>query len=197
MIHKKTITFIALPLIYILSSCVSIGNTEAPPAFLVLTPENNIKADSVNTIQASNATIVLIPDVPRKLDTNRIPVQVSDSSIAYIQGAFWADKPARLMQGLIAETITATTGQLVLDGTQTGGLAKKKISGTLSEFGINEQGSYAIVRYDAVKVNRDNIIEKRRFEAQRNISTIDAIAAGEALNEAANEVATNIAKWSD
>lgn len=192
----KKISFpIALMALLLTSSCVSIGNTEAPTAFLVLTAKEVIQTETANSSSAAKAIIVLIPDVPRRLDTNRIPVQISDSSIAYIQGAFWSDKPARLMQELIAETITAKTGILVLDGAQSSGFAERKISGTLSRFGIDENGSYALVRYDAIKLNKDNIIEKRRFEARRNVSIIDAQQAGEALNEAANEVAIAIAEW--
>lgn len=177
------------------SSCVSLGNSEAPPAFLVLTAQNSVKTNSINSSRAADAIVVLIPDVPRQLDTNRIPVQISDSSIAYIKDAFWSDKPARLMQELIAETITAQSGRLVLDDSQSSGLAQNKISGTLSRFGLDESGLYAIVRYDGIKLNSGGMIEKRRFEARRDISLIDAEQAGIALNEAANEVAIAIATW--
>ena len=193
---KITKLLLITPLICLLPSCVSLGNTEAPAAFLVLTPTNSISANQESVGNANNAIIVNIPDTPRKLDTNRIPVQVSDSSIAYVQGAFWSDKPARLMQQLIAETIIATTGQLVLDEAQSGGKAKQRISGTLSEFGVVESGSYAIVRFDAIKINGENIIEKRRFEAKRDIFEITASDSGAALNKAANDVAEQIAIWS-
>ncbi len=186
---------IALSLIMMTSACVSLGTAEAPPAFLVLTPQITSDTDSINSSNAADSVVVLIPDVPRRIDTNRVPVQISDSSIAYIQGAFWSDKPAKLMQELIAETITASNGTLVLDVAQSSGLAKNKISGTLSRFGIDEKELAAIVRYDAIKINADGMIEKRRFEARRDMSIIDATEAGEALNEAANEVAIAIANW--
>lgn len=190
----KKILF-ATPLIYILSSCVSIGDTQAPPAFLILTAQNSIAADQASVGNRQNAVVVSIPDTPRKLDTNRIPVQVSDSSIAYVKGAYWADKPARLMQQLLAETIAAS-GQLVADEAQSGGKARQRISGTLSEFGVDEKGGFAIVRFDAVKIKGADIIEKRRFEAQRAIFEITASNTGEALNEAANDVASQVAIWS-
>lgn len=192
---KITKLLIITPLLYLLPSCVSLGNTEAPAAFLVLTPVNSIPANQESLGNTDNAIIVDIPNTPRKLDTNRIPVQVSDSSIAYVQGAFWSDKPARLMQQLISETIIATTGQLVIDKAQISGKSKAKISGTLSEFGIVESGSYAIVRFDAIKTNSANVIEKKRFEAKRDIFQITASDSGEALNNAANDVAEQIAIW--
>ncbi len=190
------ITFpIALSLLMVTNACVSLGNTQAPPEFLVLTAQISSNADFANSSNAEDTVVVLIPNVPKRIDTNRIPVQINDSSIAYIQGAYWADKPARLMQELIAETITATSGKLVLDVAQSNGLSKNKISGTLSRFGIDEKQSAAIVRYDAIKLNADGTIARRRFEARRNLSKIEAVQAGEALNEAANEVAIAIADW--
>lgn len=196
MINKITFP-IALSLLMLNSACVSLGTTEAPPAFLVLTAKATSNSDAVNRSSAENSVVVLIPDVPRRIDTNRIPVQINDSSIAYIQGAYWADKPAKLMQELIAETITASTGKLVLDVAQSSGLSKNTISGTLSRFGIDEQELVAIVRYDAVTINAQGEIVKHRFEARRNINMINAIEAGEALNDAANEVAMAITNWVD
>ncbi len=194
--NKKIFQFLcAIPLLYSLSSCVSLGGAEAPPAFLVLTPENSVSQGETKSTSAANSLVVLIPSVPRKLDTNRIPVQINDSSIAYIQGAYWADKPARLMQQLLSETVTATTGQLVLDDAESSGKSNHHITGTLTEFGINESGRYAIVQYDAVKLQSGKPIEKRRFEARRTVIEINAAEAGAALNEAANEVAIAIAKW--
>ncbi len=190
------ITFpIALSLLMLTSACVSLGNTEAPPAFLVLTAQTSTNEDILNSGSAEDSILVSIPDVPRRIDTNRIPVQISDSSIAYVPGAYWADKPAKLMQELIAETITASSGKLVLDVAQSKGQSKNIISGTLSRFGIDEEKSVAIVRYDAIKLSAEGKIEKRRFEARRNINIIEADQVGQALNEAANEVAIAIANW--
>ena len=185
---------IALPLVYMLSSCVSIGNSEAPSSFLVLTASNSVSADQITTADAKNTIVVSVPDTPRKLATNRIPVQINDSSIAYIQNAFWADKPAKLMQQLISETLSAN-GHFVAENAQNSSKAKQIISGSLDEFGVVENGPYAIVRFDAVKSNGGSVIEKRRFEARQDISLIDANEAGAALNQAANQVAAQIADW--
>lgn len=194
----QKITFpIALSFLMITSACVNLGTAEAPPALLVLTAQTNSETKTLVSSNSEDSVVVLLPNVPRRIDTNRIPVQISDSSIAYIQGAYWSDKPAKLMQELISETITASSGKLVLDVAQSSGLSKNKISGTLSRFGIDKQESAAIVRYDAIKLNGEGKIEKRRFEARRSLSIIDATQAGEALNEAANEVAIAIANWVD
>lgn len=162
---------------------------------LVLTADNVVAAGTARTATAADALVIQIPKVPRKLDTNRVPVQIDASSIAYLKDAFWADKPARLMQMLVTETVSAKSGNLVLNEVDAGGKAVRYISGSLLEFGIDAETSEAVVVYDVVKIIRGSVTEKRRFEARRPITTIAPAPAGAALNAAANDVAGQIADW--
>lgn len=184
----------ALPLIMALGACVSFGG-KAPASMLVLTADNVVAAGTARTAAAADALVIQIPQVPRKLDTNRVPVQIDASSIAYLKDAFWADKPARLMQMLVAETVSAKTGNLVLNEVDAGGKAVLYISGSLLEFGIDAETNEAVVTYDVVKIIRGNATEKRRFEARRAVTAIAPAPAGAALNAAANDVAGQIADW--
>lgn len=184
----------ALPLIMALGACVSFGG-KAPASMLVLTADNVVAAGTARTATAADALVIQIPQVPRKLDTNRVPVQIDVSSIAYLKDAFWADKPARLMQMLVAETVSAKTGNLVLNEVDAGGKAVRYISGSLLEFGIDAETNEAVVTYDVVKIIRGNATEKRRFEARRPVAAISPAPAGAALNAAANDVAGQIADW--
>jgi cholesterol transport system auxiliary component len=184
----------ALPLIMALGACVSFGG-KAPASMLVLTADNFVVAGTARTAIAADALVVQIPQVPRKLDTNRVPVQIDASSIAYLKDAFWADKPARLMQMLVTETVSAKSGNLVLNEVDAGGKAVRYISGSLLEFGIDAETSEAVVVYDVVKIIRGSATEKRRFEARRPVTAIASAPAGAALNAAANDVAGQIADW--
>ena len=184
----------ALPLIMALGACVSFGG-KAPASMLVLTADNVVAAGTARTATATDALVIQIPQVPRKLDTNRVPVQIDASSIAYLKDAFWADKPARLMQMLVAETVSAKTGNLVLNEVDAGGKALRYISGSLLEFGIDAETNEAVVTYDVVKIIRGSATEKRRFEARRPVAEISPAPAGAALNAAANDVAGQIADW--
>lgn len=177
-----------------LGGCVSFG-AEAPPAMLVLSAQNSVSGGTARSASASEALVILAPEVPRKLDTNRVPVQIDDSSIAYVKDAFWADKPARLMQSLLSETVSAKTGRLVLNEVDAGGNARQFLSGSLLEFGVDAAGNEAVVVYDAVKLVRGQPTEKRRFEARRPLAEVEAVTAGAALNSAANDVAAQIAEW--
>ena len=184
----------ALPLIMALAACVSFGG-KAPVSMLVLTADNVVAAGTARTATVAEALVIQIPQVPRKLDNNRVPVQIDASSIAYLKDAFWADKPARLMQMLLAETVSAKSGDLVLNEVDAGGKAVRILSGSLLEFGIDAATNEAVIVYDAVKIIRGSATEKRRFEARRPVTAIAPAPAGAALNAAANDVAGQIADW--
>jgi len=184
----------ALPLLIMLGACVSFGG-KAPVSMLVLTSDNVVAAGAARTAAVADALVIQIPQVPRKLDNNRVPVQIDASSIAYLKDAFWADKPARLMQMLLVETVSAKSGNLVLNEVDAGGKATRYLSGSLLEFGIDAATNEAVVVYDMVKIIRGSATEKRRFEARRPVNAIAPAPAGAALNAAANDVAGQIADW--
>lgn len=190
-----TSKILALALLAPLGACVSFGG-KAPPTMLVLTPASMVQGGTQRSGDAAQALVILAPDTPRKIDTNRVPVQIDDSNIAYIKDAVWADKPARLMQSLLMETIAAKTGNLVLNEIDAGGKATHFLSGSLLEFGIDESSHEAVIVYDAVKLVRGQVVQKQRFEAREPVGEkIEARPAGEALNAAANKVAEQIATW--
>ncbi len=177
-----------------LAACVSFG-AKAPPSLLILTATNGVQGGAVQSGATSDALIILLPEVPQKINTNRVPVQIDDSSIAYLKDAVWADKPARMMQLLLMETVSAKTGRLVLNEADAGGKAQQFLTGSLIEFGVDASTMEALVVYDAVKLVRGQVVEKRRFEARAPITSIEAAPAGAALNRAANNVATEVAAW--
>jgi cholesterol transport system auxiliary component len=186
----------ALLMAFLLSGCVSLGG-KAPPSLLVLSADKAVSSGTVRSGTATESVVVLIPDVPRKIDSNRVPVQVDASQIAYLKDAFWADKPARLMQQLLIETIRAQSKRLVLSEVDAGGKAERTVSGTLMEFGIDASRLEAVVVFDAVKLVRGKIVETKRFEARTPVNEVAAARAGAALNQAANQVASEIATWID
>lgn len=177
-----------------LGACISFGG-KAPPSLLVLTAESGVANGVARSASASDALVVLLPEAARKLDNNRVPVQIDDSSIAYLKDAYWADKPARLMQGLLIETIGAKGNKLVLNQVDAGGKAGEFLSGSLIEFGVDAAANEAVVVYDAVRLVRGQSVEKRRFEARSPLAEVEAAAAGVALNRSANQVASQVADW--
>ncbi len=177
-----------------LSSCVSFG-AKAPPSMLVITAAKVVANGAGKSGLPAEALIIGQPEAPRKIDTNRLPVQIDASNVAYLKDALWADKPARLMQQLLMEVIAASNGRLVLSEADAGGRATDMLSGSLLEFGLDAQRNEAVVIYDAVRIRAGKPVEKKRFEVRKPVSAILPTPAGEALNAAANQVAADISAW--
>lgn len=177
-----------------LTACVSFGS-KAPASLLTLSADANVETGASKSGLAKNALVVLTPEVPRKLDTNRVPVQIDAGNIAYLKDSVWTDKPAILVQQLLAETVAAKNGTLILNEVETAGKAERYLSGQLVEFGVDEASMEAVAIFDAVHIRKGGSIEKRRFEAREAMGEIKPRPAGEALNSAANKVASDVAAW--
>jgi cholesterol transport system auxiliary component len=181
----------ALPL----SACISFG-PKPPPSLLTLTAASALSANPGRLVDARQAIIINVPTVPQAIATTRVPVSVDATAIAYVENALWVEAPARLFQRLLSETIAAKTGKVILDPKQTALVPAMQLSGQLLRFGVDEASRDAVIVYDAV-LTRDagKTVMTRRFEARSNAATITAKPVGEALNLAANKIATEIATW--
>ena len=168
----------ALPL----AGCISLG-AEPPEALLTLTPAQAAPAGFATNGPAAAALAVLEPSASQRLNVTRVPVQTTDSSLAYLKDAVWVERPARLFQNLLAETIRAKGNRLVI---REGDLGQNAVT-TLS-------GQLVVVRYDGVLQRPDGQVQTRRFES-RVPAAADAVSVGPALNQAANQVASEVADW--
>lgn len=187
--------FLALPLLLALGGCISLGG-EPPASLLTLSPAASAPAGPGAGSGTDQPVIaVLTFDTPAKLDVLRVPVAVTDTEIAYLQEAFWVEKPARLFRRLVGETIRSRGGALVIDGDNTATLASLTLRGTLIDMGYDAQTSSAVVRFDAVRIDKEGVVTTRRFEARETGVTADARSVGAALNVAANKVAGEVADW--
>lgn len=184
-----------LPLALALSGCISLGG-EPPESLLTLSPAARAPAGPGSAGGAERAVIAVLPfDTPAKLDVLRVPVAVSDTELAYLQDAFWVEKPARLFRRLVGETIRARGDRMVIDGDDTTTLATLTVQGTLIDMGYDAVTSSAVVRFDAVRIGNDGAVATRRFEARESGVTADARSVGASLNAAANRVAADVAAW--
>ena len=186
---------LALPLALALSGCISLGG-EPPESLLTLSPAARAPAGPGIATDASRPVIAVLPfDTPAKLDVLRVPVAVSDTELAYLQEAFWVEKPARLFRQLIGETIRAKGQAMVIDGNDVATSATVTLQGTLIDMGFDAATSEAVVRFDAVRIGKDGAVITRRFEARTSGVTPDARSVGAGLNAAANRVAAEVAEW--
>jgi len=184
-----------LPLVLALAGCVSLGG-DPPTSLLTLSPEASVPVGPGVGSGASQPVIAILTiDTPAKLDVLRVPVAVSDTEIAYLQEAFWVEKPARLFRRLVGETIRSRGKAMVVDGDNTATLATLTLKGTLIDMGYDAPTQSAVVRFDAVRIDNDGKITTRRFEARESGVVAETRAVGAALNVAANKVAREVADW--
>ena len=178
----------------LLAGCISFG-AEPPPSLLTLTPNASAPAGS-GTNGSEESAIALLPfEADQRLDVNRVPVQITDSEVAYLKEAQWVEKPARLFRRLLAETIRTRSNRVVVDGDDPGVLADTRLRGTVREFGYDARTSSVVVRIDMVRNGAGTQVTTQRFEAVVPGIAAETAAVGPALNQAANDVAGQIAAW--
>ena len=180
----------------LLSSCVSIGAGGEPPEQLItLTPRSSAPAGVTAAGAGDSAIFVFEPEVEDRLDVNRVPVLIDPSSVAYLQNAFYVDRPARLFQSLLAETLRANTGALVIEGNDPGLPNRTRLYGRLVEMGYDAQAMAVTVTYDAVRLDPAGNVSAQRFSHTVPGIAAETLYVAPALNDAANEVAASVAQW--
>lgn len=176
--------------------CVSIGGGGDPPdQLLTLTSSATVPAGATSDGDMAGALAVTEPSVPHHLDVLRVPVQVDASSLAYLQDAVWVEKPSRLFQRVLAETIRARGNRLVVGAGELEYAAQTQLGGDLVAMEYDAARSRVVVRYDAMLRQPDGMVRTRRFESEVTGVAPDALAVGPALNRAANDVAVQVADW--
>ncbi|OYY70414.1 ABC-type transport auxiliary lipoprotein family protein [Sphingomonas sp. 28-63-12] len=193
--HRSIKLLPALLAMASLTGCISFGATP-PPMLLTLTAATPLTPGQTSN-SASAATITIqLPSVPAAIATVRVPVQTSPTSIAYVKDAQWSEPPARLFARLLADTIGAKTGRVVLTPAQSFYDPGARLGGELRNFGVDAMTGDAVVTYDATLSRSDaKVFEKRIFEAREPIGTVTPQSTSEGLNRAANRIASEVADW--
>ena len=181
-----------LAALLLLGGCLSFG-PKTPPTLFDLTSENPAPAGAGQSGSLASALVVEVPEAPLSLNVTRVPVQVDATNLAYVKKAAWAERPARLFQRLLAETIRAKGSRLVLES-EPGTGNSEVLSGRLLAMGFNAPTNAAVVRFDAMRTTKGGLVQVRRFEASQSASAEPEVL-GPALNRAANDVARQVADW--
>lgn len=184
----------AVPVLALLAAgCL--GGGSAPAELLTLTPAQTLPAGEARSAAAGGALAVLVPSVSRAINTRRIPVYVDPITIEYLVGATYVEEPNELFRRVLAETIGARTGRLVLDPGNFTQEAGATLSGQLLRFGFEPARMEVVVTYEASVASTGQDLQSRRFEARVPVTAQTAAVIAPALNEAANQVAGQVADW--
>ena len=187
-----------------LGGCIKFG-AEPPPSLLKLEADAAMPTGQTVSSATTRSIIIAVPTVPQELAVTRVPVRSGDTAVAYLKDAQWVEAPNRMFARLLGDTIAVRTGRVVLGLRQSLSDPGARLSGELRQFGIDADSNEAVVIYDATLVRdrpaaADGVrpaltFEKRRFEARIALAEIAPAAAGSALNDAANRVASDVADW--
>ena len=168
----------------LLSACGLLGG-RTPPSLMALTP-SSVVAAATNRSAASGDTITVIAPAVRS----------GGLAIAYVKDAQWVDTPDKLFRDLLSETIAARTGRVVLSDQQRTLDPGARLTGQLLAFSVDADRSEVVVSYDAALLRASGTrVETRRAEARVPIAVVDRVSVAAALNQAANQVAVDIASW--
>jgi len=172
-----------------------LGGGKSPPHLYDLTAEAPPAADAVRSAPAGETVTIRVPVVARELRTTRVPVQVTPVVVEYVKDMTWVDTPDRLFQQLLEETVRSMTGRVVLDPNQSALDPGLVVSGELLKFGYDAQQGMVVVEYGASLATQGGThVQTRRFTASLPADGT-AATVGPALNQAANQVAREVAGW--
>jgi len=184
----------ALALAVAASGCALLGGGKAPPVLFTLSSDAPPAAPTRSAAVGETVTIET-PAIPKELRTVRVPVDIGLSQVQYVANLQWVDTPDRLFQSLVEETVRRTTNRVVLDPNQATLDPGLVVTGQLNRFGYDSQQGAVVVQYDASLATQGGThVESRRFEASVPADG-KAATVSPALNEAANQVAKQVAAW--
>jgi cholesterol transport system auxiliary component len=187
--------YLPLVLFVPLAGCLSFGG-KPPKALLTLTPTTTLPVGATQNSATAKTLTITVPAVPQSLAVARIPVTTGDT-VAYVTDAAWVEAPQRLFARLMSDTIAAKTGRVVLSTAQSFADPGARLSGELRNFGFDGSTHEAVVTFDGALIRGSDAarVEKKRFEARVAVNPIDYTTVGPALNQAANQVAGEVADW--
>jgi cholesterol transport system auxiliary component len=178
-----------------LAGCISLS-PKPPPRLMALSATTPLPAGETRVTDDKSAVAVAQPTAIPALGTQRVLVTDGPTAIAYLKDGLWAAAPASLFRSLLAETITVKTGRVVPDPRLLSTQPNTRLSGQLSAFGLDGPGMAAVVTFDAaITRTGSEKLEARRFTARVPVASEDPALVAVALNQAANQVASDVADW--
>ncbi|MDE2412086.1 MAG: membrane integrity-associated transporter subunit PqiC [Sphingomonadales bacterium] len=188
---------LALALALSLGGCLGglAGGAKPPPALLRLVPAEAAPAGSSASGKPTEAIMVMEPETENRLAVLRVPVQINAVDVAYLKDAQWVERPARQFRALLAERLRAKGGRLVLEDDQPVPATGTRLGGKLIDLDYDARRQSAVVRFDALRTTPAGQVTTRRFEAVVPTASAKPTAVGNALNQAANDVAGQVVEW--
>ncbi len=166
-----------------------------PPQLLTLAAATAPATAQPRTAAQGRVITVISPTGPRAISNTRVAVYVDPTTIQYLKGGVWADEPGELFRQLLSETLAARSGWVVVDPSVYTQIQGVVLGGQLLRFGYDPARSEAVVLYEANLTRPQQAVTTNRFEARVPAAAADPVTVSNALNQAANQVAAQVADW--
>ncbi len=187
--------FSSAVLLLALSGCGLLGG-KVPPSLMTLQSAAVVPVQTNRSAASGDTITVIKPATVQEINTNRVPVRSGGVAVAYVADAQWVDTPSTLFRDLLSETIAARTGRVVLSDAQRTLDPGARLTGQLLAFSVDADRNEVVVTYDAALLRSQGTrVETRRSEARVPVTAIERAAVAAAMNQAANQVAGDIATW--
>ena len=177
-----------------LSGCLGLGG-KAPKQLISLAPATTAQVGPTTSGSMTDAIVVVDLETDRSLDMLRVPVRVNPSTIAYLKDVAWVEKPTRQFRSLLAETLRAQSGRLVVEEGDFDLVGRTLVFGRLLAMGYDAPTQSVVVRVDMHKQEKGGVVVSRRFEAVVPGVEAKASPVSAALGQASNDVAAQVAAW--
>lgn len=182
-----------LALVAALGGCF--GGGKAPSTLYTLTSSAADPGTISRSASPGQAVTIAIPVVDKSLRSTRVAVDLGTTQVQYVKNVQLVDLPERLFQQLVSETVRRTTNRIVLDPSQGTLDPGVLVTGELQKFNYDSYAGQVVVQYDAAMASDGGRqVESRRFTATAP-SDGTAATVPSALNDAANQVAADVARW--
>jgi cholesterol transport system auxiliary component len=193
--NRTALALLAAAATLSLSGCISFG-PKPPPRLMTLTAASPLAPGTAITTGDQKAVQIARLSAIPALGTQRVLVTDGATEIAYLKGGLWSAAPTDLFRGLLAETITVKTGRVVTDPRMLQIQPNTRLAGQISAFGLDGPGNAVIVTFDATLAHAgSDQIASRRFSARVPVASEQPEPVAAALNQAANQVAGEVADW--
>lgn len=170
--------------VFLLTAC-----TAPPKAAFDLSPASGFAARAPRGQLA-----VLSPEATLPENSDRIVVRTDAQSIAYLEGAQWADRLPSLVQSRLIETFQ--NAHLLRAVGRPGMLADFSLATTIRRFELDAPRGEAAVEISAQLTSTSGrIIAGRLFSASIPVPSSESAAVAQALNAALREVMREIVLW--
>lgn len=148
--------------------------------------------------RSSAQILVPVPTALKSLDSEMIVVRPSGSEITYFGDAQWSDRLPRVIQEKLIQSFETSNRVRSVAKPGEGVVVDYKISATIRQFDLIDQGSGLAKAILAVKIINDRngrVRASRTFEATVPANLSSAETGVFALDKAADQILLDIVSW--